>query len=365
MKKSSTDAGKSRSEFARQMKSGEFAPLYLFDGAERYLRDEALRNLASRAIDPALHDFNYVEISAATESLDEALGLARQYPMISPRRMVVIRDFETISDEGPLERLKDYLRQPVETSIVVFITGGMDNRRNIATMLRKGCQVVSFEPLDDQQTIQWAKEYTAHAGCPMDQAAATALVGAAGVGLTQLSGELDKLVNYVRDPADGKGVITTREVELLVRHSREHSNFELTDAIVAGDRRRSLQLLDRIYANAGESIQSLSLMILGAIAMNYRRMLIARDLMNLNLPNSEIAQAVGMSPYAVTYLNEKARRIDGRRLLHGLELLARTDLALKTSQATPRMLMEFLICELTNRDVQPTSQVQSEPFQNR
>ena len=356
MKKSSPDAGKSRAEFVREVKSGELAPLYLFDGPERYLRDEALRNLTARAIDPGLRDFNYVEISAAAESLDEALGLARQYPMISPRRMVVIRDFESISDEGPLEKLKDYLRQPVETSIVVFVTNGMDNRRNIATMLRKGCRVVNFESLDDQQTIQWVKEFAAQAGCPIDQAAAAALVGTVGGGLIQLSSELEKLINYVRSPADGKGGITTREVELLVRHSREHSNFELTDAIVAGDRRRSLHLLDRIYANAGESIQSLSLMILGAIAMNYRRMLIAKDLMKLNLPNSEVAQAVGMSPYAVTYLNEKARRIDGHRLLKALELLARTDLALKTSQATPRMLMEFLICELTSQSKDPTGQ---------
>jgi DNA polymerase III subunit delta len=345
MKKTAPDAQKTQSDFYRRLREGRIAPLYLLEGSEHYLRRQALESLKVAALDAGVIDFNYVEIPVAQGNLDEALGQARQYPMMSSRRMVVVSGFEAISDESQIEQLKGYVREPAETTVLVFVTEGMDNRRNIATILRKSCEVVTFAPLDDRETAQWIRDYVARNNCQIDSTAATHLVAMVGVNLIRLAGELDKLINYVGG-GDGKRVITRREIDEMVRHSREHSNFELTDAIIAGDRRRALTLLDRIYTNTSESPQSLSLMILGAIASNYRRMLIARDLMSRNVPNSEIAQAVGLSPYAVTYLNEKARRFETSRLLHGIELIARTDLALKTSLGTPRLQIEFLADQL-------------------
>lgn len=357
MKKAAPDAQKTQSDFYRQLREGRIGPLYLFEGSELFLRREALERLKEAALEAALLDFNYGEIAVTQGNLDEALAQARQYPMISPRRMLVVTGFEAISDEAVIDQLKDYVRSPVATTVLVFVTDGLDNRRNIATILRKSCELVSFASFDDRQTAQWVRDYAARSGCTIDPGAASHLVATVGVNLVRLAVEVDKLINYVSEAGSeavatgGRGVaarraITERDIDQIVRHSREHSNFELTDAIIAGDRRRALVLLDRIYANSDESAQSLSLMILGAIAGNYRRMLIARDLMARNVPNSEIAQAVGMSPYAVTYLNEKARRFDISRLLRGIGLVARVDLALKTSLGTPRMQMEILVSQL-------------------
>jgi DNA polymerase III delta subunit len=88
------------------------------------------------------------------------------------------------------------------------------------------------------------------------------------------------------------------------------------------------------------------LLILGAIASNYRKMLAAKDLMSRNAPNAEVAKAVGMPPYIVTRFNERVRKIDAGRILRGIARIAETDVALKTSLATPRLQIEVLICEL-------------------
>jgi DNA polymerase-3 subunit delta len=339
----SADAPKSQSEFHRRLQQRQIAPVYLFEGQERYLRDQAVKKLLDAAVDASVRDFNFAAISVSQGDLDEALALARQFPMISARRMIVVTGFEAISDDKQLELLKDYLRNPVETTALVFTSDALDNRRNIATMLRKTCEVVTFDPLDERDAApQWIRDYVSRAGGNIDPAAAAYLVGMVGVDLRRLSTELDKLMAYV----GAKGRIGRPEIDELVVNSREHSNFELTDAVVDGDRRRAMQLLDRIFANASESPQSLSLMILGALASNYRRMLGAKELMKQNAPNSEVAKAVGMSPYAVTRFNERVRKIDASRILQGIARIAETDVALKTSRATPRLLLELLICEL-------------------
>ncbi|MFN0083842.1 MAG: DNA polymerase III subunit delta [Blastocatellia bacterium] len=342
-RQSSGESLKSQSEFHRRLKEGGVAPVYLFEGGERFLRDQALKRLTEAAIEPAVREFNFAAISVAQGNLEDALGMARQFPMISPRRMVVVTGFEAISDEKPLERLKEYLRAPVETTVLVFVSDALDNRRNIATMLRKTCEVVSFEPLEEREGAPaWIREYVSRAGGFIEPAAAAHLVGMVGVDLLRLSTELDKLMAFVGE----RGRIGRQEVDELVRNAREHSNFELTDAIVDGDRRRALKLLDRIFANASDPPQSLSLMILGAIASNYRKMLAARELMAQNAPNSEVAKTVGMPPFAVTRFNERVRKVSAARILHGIARIAGTDVALKTSLATPRLQLELLICEL-------------------
>jgi DNA polymerase III subunit delta len=344
MKRQGTqDAVKSQSEFHRKVQSGQIGPLYLFEGSEKYLRDQALKKLLEAAVDESARDFNFARISVIQGNLDDALALARQFPMISTRRMVVVTGFESISDDKQIEALKDYLRAPAETTALVFVSDALDNRRNIATMLRKSCEVVSFDPLDERDAApQWIRDYVARSGRLIEPQAASYLVGTVGVDLMRLSTELDKLINY----AGEKGRIGKPEIDELVLNSREHSNFELTDAILDGDRRRALTLLDRIYANASERPETLSLMFLGAIGSNYRKMLAAKDLMRRNAPNAEVAKAVGMSPFFVTKFNERVRKIDAARILRGIARIAQTDVALKTSLATPRLQIEILICEL-------------------
>jgi DNA polymerase-3 subunit delta len=346
-RQTSADALKSRSAFYRRLEQRQLAPLYLFEGAEKYLRDQAVKKLLEAAVEQSARDFNFDAISVTQGNLDDALALARQFPMISARRMVVVTGFEAISDDRQLELLKDYLRAPVETTVLVFTSDALDNRRNIATMLRKACETVSFEPMDEREAApQWIRDYVARANLFIEPQAAAYLVGMVGVDLRRLSSELDKLINY----AGGKGRIGREEIDELVLNSREHSNFELTDAILDGDRRRALNLLDRIYANAAERPETLSLMILGAIASQYRKLLVAKELMRQNAPNSEVAKAVGMSPYAVTRLNERARKAETERILKGIVRIAETDVALKSSLATPRLQIELLICELCPRE---------------
>ena len=69
-------------------------------------------------------------------------------------------------------------------------------------------------------------------------------------------------------------------------------------------------------------------------------------LMRQNIPNSELASKLGISPYAATHVNEKARKVPEERLVSGIKRIAETDAALKTSLATPRLQLELLICEL-------------------
>jgi DNA polymerase-3 subunit delta len=351
-------------EFHRKIEQGQIEPLYLFSGPmpdarrkyaddepEEYIERQALRALIEECLDPAARDFNLSSYSAADSTLAEIVDAARQLPVFSRRRLVIVRDLDkafrakTNQDESEpkktteqpgVQELIEYLKRPSPTTTVVFLYDKPDRRLTITTALLKVCTVVEFKRLTEEEATAWAKDYIRQRACFAEQATIGLLVGRVGADLTLLVNELDKLVTYVK-----QGPIARTDVEALVPHLKEHSNFELSDHLLARDRTRALKLLRR-QLDAGEE----PVMLLGLIGNLYRRMLLAKDIMAQGLPNSEVAKAVGMSPYAVGKFNEQVRRIATEDILYGIRRVAEVDRAIKSSLGPPELQLEILVCEL-------------------
>src|SRR5215216_4148999 len=88
-----------REELRNQLKKGEIAPIYLFFGAEKYLRDLAAKTVADFALkDAPLREFNETEFSLSDTEFRNAIAAAEQLPMISSRRVVKITDVNKLKE---------------------------------------------------------------------------------------------------------------------------------------------------------------------------------------------------------------------------------------------------------------------------
>ena len=87
-------------------------------------------------------------------------------------------------------------------------------------------------------------------------------------------------------------------------------------------------------------------MLIGLLASNYHRLLLAKELMAQGKPEQEVFRVVNMPFSQRKEFLATARRSDARDLAQRLERIAAADLAIKTSQATPRLQLEMLVCEL-------------------
>jgi DNA polymerase-3 subunit delta len=338
----STEARKSREEFDRHLQTGKIAPVYLFEGDESYLRKEALDRLSQQVIDQTVRDFNVSEVSASNDGLVQALAIARQLPLISSRRIVILTGFETINEDRELEVLDAYLCDPSPSTVFVFVTDGLDNRRRLTTLIRSKSVLVSFKPIEDREAPGWIAERILRAGVSIDASDANFLVATVGTDLQRLLREADKLTTYV-GPG---GRIRRGEIEKLVRYSREHTNFDISDAVLEGNREKALRLVDRIFSEKSESPQTLSILILGTLGGVFRRMLAAKELITQGAPNEEVARVAGLPSFKVGAFNERVRRMSMETIIRGVTRIAETDVALKSSLATPRLQIEMLICEL-------------------
>lgn len=328
-----------REDLRKQLKSGEIAPVYLLFGAEKYLRDLAAKAISEKVLhNSPLREFNESEFSLNDSDLPHALASAEQLPMVSARRVVRVTEIGKVKEESE-DALAKYLARPAETSVVIFVADELDKRRRFAKNLLENSVAVEFKILNDAELIVWAKSKLKELNAQIDEPALRQLIALVGNNVLRLTNEVEKLAIA----ALPSSIITFEMVENLVPNSRELSNFDLGDYLLAKNRSRALQTLHKILNDGAEP-----LMLLGLISYNFHRLFLAKELMKQGVDRTEVARTMKLPYSKQQEFLENARRADSERLAWILQRLSETDLAIKTSKATPQMQIEMLVCELTN-----------------
>jgi DNA polymerase III delta subunit len=87
-------------------------------------------------------------------------------------------------------------------------------------------------------------------------------------------------------------------------------------------------------------------MLVGLIGGTYRRMALAKALLAQGTAPARIFSEVRMPPFKQAAYLSMLNKIESGAMTQKLQRIAAADLAIKTSNATPRMQVEMLVCEL-------------------
>lgn len=326
----------SRIELDRSLK-GRLQPLYLLVGCEGYLRDAAARSITDAALSGTLlREFNDSSFSFLTDSAMSAIAAAEQLPMMSERRIVRIRDFAKIRDTDE-EIIIRYLQRPADSTVMIFVAEDLDKRKKLTRSLLATCTVVEFPAVKDAEAKAWARTRLKELKTTADERVLTEILRLVGTNLQTLSSELDKLAAAAVDTRQ----ITMELVEGLIDRSRELSNFDLGDQLIAGDRKRALETLHSLLEDNVAPV-----MLLGLIAGNYHRLALAKELLQRG-KREEVKRLIFGPPSKRDAFMNTLQRSNSAKIARGIKLIADADLAIKTSQATPRLQLEMLVIQLS------------------
>ncbi len=344
-------AGIDREELRNRIRRHEFAPVYLFYGSESYLRDLAVRTIADRAFsDKDFRDFNDTNFSLNTaDNLGSALGAARQLPMMSARRVVRITDVrisatgfrDTVKEEHE-SVLSDYLTKPAEKSIVIFVADELNGNRKMSKLLKEKALAVEFEKLKEPELLRMARAKLNEAAVTADDSTVRHIIGLVGPDLRRLMTELEKLITASMP----ERIIDKEMADGLVAYSRVEENWGLTDNLISGRRGHAIELLRKLVDDGSEPLA-----LLGLLGSNFRRLMIAKELMAKGAGRAEVIRVTKPSFNSQEEFFSFARRTDARSFARALRRIAETDFAIKTSvggsgPAGARMQLEMLVCEL-------------------
>jgi len=327
---------RTRKDLEASLKKGQIEPFYYLHGSETLLRDQAMRTIADVALHGTLiREFNDSSFNLFSEDVRDAIAAAEQLPMMSERRVVRLRNFARLR-EADEDLLLAYLDRPVETTVMIFVGDDIDKRTKFGKRLMAGA-AYEFAPVMPKDLPAWIKAHLKTLNTEIDAEAGRRLVEVVTSDLLTLRNELNKLAAA----ALPSGRITLDLVEQLVTRSREHMNWDLTDGIVSRNGRVALKVLREFLDDGVEPV-----LLTGIIAGTFRRLALAKELFDCGAQPREIFGEVRVPQWKQSDYLAMLRRIDGPKLRYALQRIAETDLAIKTSKATPRMQVEMLVCEL-------------------
>lgn len=282
-------------ELETVLKKQGLAPLYLVMGEEDCLRDQAVATLRASVLGDSsdgggpgsgLDLFNYDLLYGDESDGAEILARAGQAPVFTARRYVVVKLAEKLSAKDG-EALLSYVKEPCETTTLVFVAAKLDKRLKFSKELMERAVAVDCSSVAEMQLSEWIRTESGRAGVRLSQEAAGGLVqlalslkGEAGGSLNLLRRELEKLAAYV-PPEKTVGM---QDVEAVRGGEPGASVFDLARAIAERREGQALWILAR-NLDSGED----PLRILGALAWQFRQIWKAKEQRRYGGPGADVS----------------------------------------------------------------------------
>jgi DNA polymerase III subunit delta len=311
-------------------------------GTDHYLREMCRNKIIDACVPPEVRDWAIRRCSAREFGWPEIIGRAETMPMMAPRQVVIVSEAESLEKLGEkardeaLELLGKYFESPAPFSVLLLEATALDGRQRFFKLLSEKSLIVELS-IGPESAAALATQMAKDLGAEINRDAAAVLAEILNGAPARMKIELEKLASY----AQGRGPITAADVESLVVAARKNTVWQLTEMLASRKRAAALAFLDNLLREGEQPV-----MLVGALAWQYRKLIEARDL-PATVNGFQAARQLGMRPEAAETAVRQAHRIPKKELLAGLAALAEADSSLKSSNPDPRAMLEFLIARLT------------------
>ena len=330
-------------EFYQALKTNDLAPVYLFVGPEAYIKREALEALRRQLLPPGLEALNDATLEGVTAQ--QITDACETMPMMCEKRIVTVRDWAPLmpgkakNEEAEAERMQAWLENPPESCVLVFyMRGEMDGRKKLSTLLKKKASVVDFQLLTDPELSRWCARRLKPLGKRLSPAALNTLTYIAGRELTRLSGELDKLADYLGSEREE---ITAADVRAIVPASLEYNVFELLNSLLQGDVKRGQQTVNSLL-QGGQTTMG----ILAMLTRQIRQLTHMKVALDAGTPVQAVQNQLKLHPYAAKQTARQCAGLSADWLTALYEKCVTLDYEVKSGRLRDKDALDLLVMEI-------------------
>ncbi|MFZ5631951.1 MAG: DNA polymerase III subunit delta [Bacillota bacterium] len=353
-------------DLVEDLKSGRFAPVYLFFGPEGYLRREAVKKIRDFLLAGGADDFNYTEVDGEEATPGDIISLAAMTPFFSEKRLVVVKNAKFFAGKkgtaGPRQQesadpgesaetagahetpLLKYLAHPTPSTCLVFDAGDqVDKRKKIFKETARVGKAIEFTLLKPEELTVWLEKQARLAGKTLAPGAAAQILARAGNSLQSLAVEIQKLITYAGDSK----AITVSDVAAATPAHPEEDVFAVVDAIGERNPARAIAGINRLIR-----LKQPPPVILAMVARQIRLILRAGEALRSGSNSAGLAARLGIHPYVAKKIAVQQRNFDRRQLISSLHRLHELDVAIKSGKQEFLPGMEMLVMDICrkNRD---------------
>lgn len=312
-------------EIVKDLQKGVYAPVYFLQGEEPFFIDNIVRHVEVNALDETQKSFNQYVLYGKEISFTDILNVARKYPMMGERQVVIVREAQEMKDwkrEETQNLLISYLENPLPSTVLVFgyKYKTLDRRTRICKVLEKHTVFLNSKKIYDDKVPSWVTSYAKATGVAISDKAIMILTENIGNNLQRLANEMDKLKLNV---TDGRP-IDEHAVQKFVGISKDYNAFELQKALAMRDEVKAFRIIT--YFASNPSANPLVLLIANLYSF-YTRLLILHH-QGAKEKNS-VAGAIGVNPFFAGEYIQAARNYPEPVVIRNLGYIHQADLQSK------------------------------------
>jgi DNA polymerase-3 subunit delta len=244
-------------QFQQEIEKALPSPVYFIHSTEAFLLYEALNAVRGLFQDPALFNFEIIDLASPEEKLpaEKVIDILNTLPFLSSRKTVVLRNVQKWTKKEA-QRFGDYLKRPSESSVLVMLCEGAASDV-FDSSLMNGVKSIALS-VTEREIPAWINEKAGQKGIKFTPAAIDYLITFAGTDLGMLHSEIEKFAL-----GEAGHVLDVDEVRAVVYSGAEYGAFDLTNALA----RKDAAEVFRIYEKLERSLEPQ--MLLGALNWQY------------------------------------------------------------------------------------------------
>lgn len=328
--------------------------LYIFYGPDSFSRREALDELKSKLDTDGALQTNTTVLDARQATVQEIIAACDTVPFLAESRLVIVEGLLQQAARGGPKRgrkkapaqepssrwqpLVEYVDRMPQSTVLVLLDGKIESASDLQESLAEKGEARRFELPDQKSLPGWIQRRAAASGLRMDAGAVRLLADLVGNDLWALASELEKLSVY----AAGQPV-READVRSLVSKAREEKGYLLADAIADGRPAQALRLLHELRQQ-GEPLQ----VLLATIQGRFRRLAIAREMIDAGMGASAIGQRLGAKGYGLERMLDQASRYPLEKIRAAYDRLVQADADVKRGLVEEQVSMDLLVDDLAS-----------------
>lgn len=307
---------KSADVLIKDLKEGQILPVYILHGTEAYFIDRVTTYIEHKLLNDGEKAFNQSVLYGRDVDVKQILDHARQFPMMSQYRVVIVKEAQGLRD---LKSLDSYIQSPSpQTVFVLAHKKKIDGRIKWVKAAKKSDQValMQSDSVPEYKMHAWITSFVKSKGLKISPEGVEILCQYLGNDLKKVSNEIEKVQVNLGD----RKSIEIADIEKYIGISREYDVYALLRALSYGD----VAKVQQITLNMEENVKSQPLqMVIPGMASYFEKTLIVMQ--NSRRDDRALGSMIGTYGSFVKEYRSLAQRYSFDRLVRAYSLLVTAD----------------------------------------
>lgn len=304
----------------------------LLYGEDDYRSLRKLNEIISQYQSKHQTGLNLMRLREGELDFDKVEQTIEMVSMFNEKKLIILEN--VFKDKDFKEKLFEYLKKnKIKNNEEIIIVIREQGKLAVSKIKTQITMKEEFNSLTGQSLINWIKREVTNNRVRIDLAAIRKLAEYAGNDLWLISGEIAKLLDYVKE-----GIITEKEVDLLVKAKADINIFKTLDALACQNKRLALKYLHQ-HLNQGENEIYLFTMLIYQI----RNLIKLKDLMERGVPFYSLAHQSGLHPFVVKKSSQVLKNFSLEQLRLIYRKLLEIEFKLKTGQIDGPVALDLLV----------------------